>query len=727
MKLKDSIDRLTVRRSTRTAVLLVFVAAVILEATSFIQNYFTQKQLQGEASMRAKSRLEIFQSKIMDVIDQAEAGVRNKIWIAQWCLDFPDSLPNVSLRVVEDNPVLVGSTIALVPGYDRRRPLYSPYVYRAADDSLVSVSLATEDYDYPSKEWFRKPFESRKEYWSEPYIDTGGGEMLMTTYSVPIFDLNGAVAAILTGDISLDWLTEMIGEAKVYPNSRTILLSRNGRFMVTPREDLIMSKTVDEVVGQLADSTSFKALNAAMREGKTGEAKVSISGEKNHVYYAPVERTGWSMCIIIPDSDIYGSIKKTYSLVILLQIFGLLILALILRSFVKNLLRNNELHEREKRMEGELMIASKIQMSMVPDSFLPFPERHDLDMAATIVPAKEVGGDLYDFFIKDEKLFFCIGDVSGKGVPASLVMAVTRTTFRTISAQEDSPEKIVAAMNNSLTDMNENEMFVTFFCGTLDMNTGHLRYCNAGHNPPIALTDRILVLPAVPNLPLGIVPGMKFVGQEMDLHYDDALFLYTDGLTEAENINQEQFGESRMEAALHGRKNAGDHLKDMEEKVKEFVGNAPQSDDLTMLFIHYIGSGKEYHLTMSNDIHQISLLAGFIDRIAEENDLDPSLAMSLNLAIEEAATNAIMYAYPKGTEGNIELGAVAEEGGRLVFTLADKGKPFDPTKIPEADISAPVEDRPIGGLGIHLVRNIMDSISYKRLEGKNVLTMIKNI
>ncbi|MBQ7508623.1 MAG: SpoIIE family protein phosphatase, partial [Spirochaetales bacterium] len=501
----------------------------------------------------------------------------------------------------------------------------------------------------------------------------------------------------------------------------------NGRFMVTPREDLIMSKTVDEVVGQLADSTSFKALNTAMSAGKTGETKVSISGEKNHVYYAPVERTGWSMCIIIPDSDIYGSIKKTYSLIILLQIFGLLILALILRSFVKNLLRNNELHEREKRMEGELLIASKIQMSMVPDSFLPFPERHDLDMAATIVPAKEVGGDLYDFFIKDEKLFFCIGDVSGKGVPASLVMAVTRTTFRTISAQEDSPEKIVAAMNNSLTDMNENEMFVTFFCGTLDMNTGHLRYCNAGHNPPIALTDRILVLPAVPNLPLGIVPGMKFVGQEMDLHYDDALFLYTDGLTEAENINQEQFGESRMEAALHGRKSAGDHLKDMEEKVKEFVGNAPQSDDLTMLFIHYIGSGKEYHLTMSNDIHQISLLAGFIDRIAEENDLDPSLAMSLNLAIEEAATNAIMYAYPKGTEGNIELGAVAEEGGRLVFTLADKGKPFDPTKIPEADISAPVEDRPIGGLGIHLVRNIMDSISYKRLEGKNVLTMIKNI
>jgi anti-sigma regulatory factor (Ser/Thr protein kinase) len=131
-------------------------------------------------------------------------------------------------------------------------------------------------------------------------------------------------------------------------------------------------------------------------------------------------------------------------------------------------------------------------------------------------------------------------------------------------------------------------------------------------------------------------------------------------------------------------------------------------------------------MTLTNDISQISLLAGFMDKVAEENDLDPGLAMQLNLAIEEATTNVIMYAYPEGTEGKVELGA-SRQGDNLIFTLADWGKPFDPTTAPKADISASLEDRPIGGLGIHLVRTIMDGVSYKRAEGKNVLTMIKHI
>ena len=135
-------------------------------------------------------------------------------------------------------------------------------------------------------------------------------------------------------------------------------------------------------------------------------------------------------------------------------------------------------------------------------------------MAATIVPAKEVGGDLYDFFIRDEKLFFCVGDVSGKGIPAALVMAVTRTTFRNLTAQEDSPGRIVKAMNDNLCSMNESDMFVTFFCGVLDLAAGTLRYCNAGHNPPITLTNAIQPLPVVPNLPLGVIAGMDFQEQE---------------------------------------------------------------------------------------------------------------------------------------------------------------------------------------------------------------------
>ena len=727
MKLKDlKGTRLSVGKSTRIAILLVVVAAVTLEATSLFQGIFSKRTIQNEMSMRAESRLSLIKSEIMNVINQAEAAVRNKRWIAQWSLEHIDSLANVGLMLVRDNPVIVGSTVALVPGYDRKHPLLSPYTFRAGGDSLVTLSLATETYDYPSHEWFVKPLELHEGYWSEPYVDVGGGDMLMTTYSIPIYDDAGKAAAVLTGDISLDWLTDLVSNLRAYPHSRSIILSRSGRFMVSPREELVMVQTVDDVVGQIRDSLSFRALNRAMLEGKSGKMTVRISDEKHHVYYAPVERTGWSMCIIIPEDDIYSGLRKNDLLTQLFQLLGLIMLIIILRASVNSQIKNNELIQRKERMEGELHVASRIQMSMVPDPHKSFMERHDLDMAGSIFPAKEVGGDLYDFFIRNDTLYFGIGDVSGKGIPASLLMAVTRTAFRTVSAREDSPALIISAINDSMVEMNEDDMFVTFFCGVLNLDTGHLCYCNAGHNPPRALTDHIFELPILPNLPLGIVPGFPYVEQEMDLHYDDAIFLYTDGLTEAENSRHELFGTARMEEALHDRRSASEHLKNMQQQVAKFVGNAPQSDDLTMLFLHYLGSKKGYHLTMENDIRQISCLAGFVDRIMEENNLDPDFTMTVNLALEEAVTNVIMYAYPEGTTGKVNLDAVVE-GNTLRFTLTDRGRLFDPTAAPKVDTTAGVKERPIGGLGIHMVRTIMDSVTYKRLDGKNVLIMTISI
>ena len=362
-------------------------------------------------------------------------------------------------------------------------------------------------------------------------------------------------------------------------------------------------------------------------------------------------------------------------------------------------------------------------MSMVPTVF---PSRKDLDMSASIVPAREVGGDLYDFYIRDEKLYFCVGDVSGKGVPAALVMAVTRSAFRTVSAHEDSAERIVTTMNNGLTDTNDSDMFVTFFCGVLDLTNGHLNYCNAGHNPPVILTDSIQPLPVEPNLPLGIVTGVNFKGQEIDLAYDDALFLYTDGVTEAENEDQEQFGEERMKDALHGRKGSMEHLNNIQKEVAAFVGSAPQSDDLTMLFIHYLGNSHENRITIDNDVKQISRLEGFVNGIASRHGLSATDASAINLALEEAVTNVVLYAYPKGQRGRIDLDSTFVDG-HLEFALSDSGVEFDPTKAPDINVDASVEERPIGGLGIHLVRTIMDSVRYERKGGKNILRMTKNI
>ena len=539
-----------IKQSASAGLLLIIVAALTLEATAVIQYIFSKRGIQQEATLRAEGELETTRVQILDVVNQTETAVRNNEKIAAWCLNLPDSLPMVARLMVEDNPVVAASTIAMAPGYYKNRPLYAPYACREGD-RVVLKSLATQEYDYPSQEWFTKPLELGEGYWSEPYIDEGGGDILMTTYSVPGVDAAGRTAAVLTADVSLEWLSQQVNSMQVYNNAYGIILSREGKVMVGPEE-------------------------SAEKGGKVQE------------YHTRVDRTGWSISLVIPEEEIFGGIRRVGLMVKILQLLGIGMLILILRAVAKNQLKYMQINESNERMERELQIGRNIQMSMIPHIFPPFPNRDDLDMAACLVPAKEVGGDLFDFYIRDEKLYFCIGDVSGKGVPASLVMAVTRSLFRTVSAQQHSPERIVTAMNEAMSDMNESNMFVTFFCGILDMETGHLRYCNAGHNAPIILTDRIEPLNCVPNLPLGIMAGMPFQEQETDLAYDDALFLFTDGVTEAENKNKELFGDEGVRAVLHTRRSAQEHLEAMEKAVHDFVGEAQQSDDITMLFIHYL-------------------------------------------------------------------------------------------------------------------------------------------
>ena len=404
-------------------------------------------------------------------------------------------------------------------------------------------------------------------------------------------------------------------------------------------------------------------------------------------------------------------------------------------SLIHQIEETKNINEAKGRMESELQIARNIQMSMLPKIFPPYPDRDDIDIYACLTPAKEVGGDLYDFFIRDEKLYLCMGDVSGKGIPASLVMAGTRSLFRTVSAHESNPAKIVGHINDNIAEDNESNMFVTFWVGVLDLPTGRLRYCNAGHCAPVLIGSGMGELPIIPNVPLGIMQGYKFEAQEATICYGTTIFLYTDGLTEATNSSDELFDDHRMIAVaqqLYDGKNYDPLyvVETMEQAVKEFVGGAEQSDDLTMMAVQYRKEQKhirmQHSITLKNDIEQVPQLADFVDMVCEELDFDPSLAIQMNLAIEEAVVNVMSYAYPAGVVGNVNIEAQANEE-RLKFTITDNGIPFDPTAKAEVDTTLSAEDRPIGGLGIHLVRQLMDSINYERIEGKNILTLRKKL
>ena len=245
----------------------------------------------------------------------------------------------------------------------------------------------------------------------------------------------------------------------------------------------------------------------------------------------------------------------------------------------------------KERIESELSIAREIQMGMIPKIFPPYPDRNDVDLHAILHPAKEVGGDLYDFYMDGNRLYFLIGDVSGKGVPASLFMAITRSLFRTLSHQVDSPAKIVTEMNNSISNSNESNMFVTLIVGILDLSTGKMKICNAGHNPPILIhpDKHISFLEFPTQIFVGVIDSSTYTDTEITLEKGSKLFLYTDGVTEAENAEKELYGDEKLQKVLSD--NASSDVRTIVDvivtSIADHVQEAEASDDLTILLIQY--------------------------------------------------------------------------------------------------------------------------------------------
>ena len=241
-----------------------------------------------------------------------------------------------------------------------------------------------------------------------------------------------------------------------------------------------------------------------------------------------------------------------------------------------------------ERIQGELRIAREIQMAMVPRVFPPFPERHDLDLYAAMTPAKEVGGDLYDYFLLNEKLYFCIGDVSGKGIPGSLLMAVSRNLFRVVARPGITPARIARQINETVSAENEQMMFMTMFIGRIDLKTGRMDYCNCGHNPPVLIEDgKPRFLDLKPNTPLGVCEDWVFEDEHIADVRGLPMFFYTDGLNEAENLTHAQFGNDRLLEVLGQSPfvSAQETVERLVHAVTAFVDGAEASDDLTILCI----------------------------------------------------------------------------------------------------------------------------------------------
>lgn len=754
--------------------LVVNVVFVIILTTFYIKSANT---LTDVVEDRVTRLLEISNLEIDKVLSQAMRIPDN---LKNLLLDYPlipDSLYSLTREVVANNDIVYGSAIALEPYYFPEKGRYfSPYA-KAVGDSIVSSQLGNRDYDYFSMDWYIIPKLLNQSYWTEPYFEEG---VTMTTYSSPMYDHKGNFIGVFTIDLELEWLSDVMNANKPYPNSYEFMIGRGGTYILHSNKDYILNASVFSVSLETENPDIYE-IGQDMVDGNKGTRTLKLNGVKHYVIYAPIPQIKWSSAFVCPTNEVFADLHQTRNLFIMLGILCLVITFVSCYYIIKRLLRPilqfaasaneiasgnldsqlpaihsqdemKDLHDAfenmqndlknyitsltettsaKEKIESELHIARTIQMGMIPKIFPPYPERDDVDIYAMLQPAKEVGGDLYDFYINDNKLYFAIGDVSGKGVPASLLMAVTRSLFRTISSHFADVQKITDSINNAVSENNESFMFVTLFVGILDLNTGALSYCNAGHNAPVILTKdkEPFVMPVIPNLPIGVFQGFNFQQQEAIIPPGASIFLCTDGLNEAENINAELYGDDRMLNALSKMGNYSAQLvvERMHQDVNKHVGEAAQSDDLTMLVIGYkTRIDLDRTLSLKNDMSQIEKLEPFFEALQEELGLSVELGMQLNLAIEEVIANCIMYAYCGEVDKDIFLKA-RMENRNLIFTVVDYGFPFDPTTKVDPDITLSAEDRPIGGLGVFLVKKIMDKVDYSRIDNANILIMTKKI
>ena len=721
-------NRVTVWLKSHTSLTIIIAAALLLEVISAVQYYYTRSMLATELENKAETELTLKAIIAKNTLNMTENSLQGHIWDMKRNLAYPDSMYSVAEWVMRSHPNLLGCGIAFSENfYPEKGRLYEPYVFNE-NGTLVRQQVAGPSHDYTQMPFYRVAKENNAPSWTYPYFDPVSSKNVVS-YCRPIHNDKSETIAVFGLDIDLAWLGDTLNYRHVYPSSFVLLLTESGQLITGPSKDRVRQGDAEKIVSMINDSTVTKTLSYNGRSHYFNYR--NAAGDKGRVFFAFFKgQPRWQIAVVCYDKEVYGKLKMMRLNIGVLMLLGLMVLALIISRFAKNSRKLQHTMLDKERLDSELRIARDIQMEMLPSAF---PERSDLDVYGSLIPAREVGGDLFDYFLRNEKLFFCIGDVSGKGVPSAMVMAVIHSMFRMAVARENNPAHIMQTLNETSCQGNDSNMFVTLFIGVLDLPTGHLRYCNAGHDVPVVMgSEGPVMLPSKPNLPVGLFDDFKYEMQDTMLEGGSTFFLYTDGVTEAKNIKHQLFGKERMMAVLGKSMELGPRqlIEQMTNEVHAFVEDAEQSDDLTMLAFRYSPVAHQLlldkELTLQNDVREVKTLNAFVKQVMAELDIEKSLAKKIQLAVEEAVVNVIDYAYPTGVIGEITLKVFADCQW-MSFVIIDSGVAFDPTERKKADITLSAEDRPIGGLGILLLRELMDSINYERTGGKNILTLKKQI
>lgn len=684
-------------------------------------------------------------------------------------------------RIFENYPETLGGGIWFKPYFlDKSKKRICFYAYRNKNNKIViDNNFSGEKYDYPNQEWYKqiisKVTPERNIIWTKPYYEDLGSYTTMVTAGTGIY-VDGELVGIATVDWEIDSVIEQVSKMK--PFEKTFSMYHNGA-EIKNSFALLGNKEYDYVIASNDPYINNEAVvGHSLKEipwyadNLYGITYIKYHGKKYVPFYRKL-RNGLVFVICIPKWEMFKDINLFYRYMFLvLLLIGFIIPALLYSSLNKYIIQPidkltdiahkigkgedvkikierpeefvqlastfdkmtkdiKSITQERAKINSELSIAKSIQSSSLPNIFPPFPDRKEFDIFASMEPAKEVGGDFFDFFFVDnDKFMFLIADVSGKGIPAALFMMTVKTLINNVSQMDYSPKQLVKMINNKICQTNKQGLFITVLLGIVDINTGKTNIINCGHNPPLIkrTNENYEYLKLEPNIPLGVFEDMEYEIYETILNAGDIIYTYTDGVTEAINKDNEMYGESRLYDCLNNLKDTEPNkiAQKVKASIQEYADSNVQSDDITMLIFKYNG--------VSDNIKTFKQIAcqqnykqfyNWLHEACKQWNLTEELTNKLDMCGEEIFANISFYAYPE-KEGNIEAKLTKSENN-IIFEFRDEGTQYNPLEKPDPNIDLPPEERPLGGLGVYMVKEMADSISYKRENEQNILTLIFNI
>ena len=774
--------------TTRLIVLLTLCSTLIIGTGMLVDYHLSRDAILERLQMESLDTISAVIIDLENLLDGVEGSTLFLARILEQREYTQPGLEQMLKDIVENNVDIFGAAIALNPAKVDSDLGFAPYYFHK-DGILTYANLADEQYNYRSQAWYTDTVAAGKPTWAEPYYDEGGGEILMTTFAVPVYRISDqgsrSLYAVVTADVALQEIHSYLQRLRLGESGFGTLLSRTGIILSDKNPANIMRHYSEAHPDEMDIGTWREMFSAALAgQAVTRQLECPEIAGRCVTRMGALKSTGWPVAVIYSEKEILAPLRQFQIKTAVLGCITLLLLAVAVYTVTRRLTRplsalahasddiaRGELNTplpaargddevarlvrsftamkkdlksyiadlqaataSRARLEGELAAAREIQMSMLPQGGEAMEQFPEYELWARVRPAKSVGGDLYSYYRSGSQLFIAVGDVSDKGVPAALFMAKAISLIQQLVGVEDDPATALAQLNNALEVGNDNCMFVTAFLGVLDLDNLRLRFASAGHTPPSLLRHGSVTVLAQDYGPaLGLATDQQYPTNSIQLAAGDRLAIYTDGIDEAFDEHAQMFGFERFNLcfAQTGPAPLASAGPAVFQAIDNHAGATAQSDDITLLLLQLAPHTTPQVLQTNRAAEDFpggdNLSGRVLDWVQQALE---ALAIPLENCMElTLITEEIITNVDKyadlPADTTVEVALELDSSG-ISIQVSDSGTAFNPLEDSQrSTLGADIDSAEIGGLGVHLITQLSDSQDYRRAHGRNILRVVK--